>query len=951
MGFKPLACGFHSHTDISLDGGSTVEGKIKRAAQLGRIADCVTDHGLMSNLVPHWTAAQKLLKDKKISIPIKSIHGIEAYIIDPLRQPKVFKNGKIEPRYMHITIHFKDVEAYRYFCQLTPKMEARAVMRYGERKPLMTIEELEAISGHITLGSGCLGGLVQQNVLRGQFDWARQMYERIRHIAGPGNFFVEVFPHILDKEWHRPERDAAGTIIKPGEFVPITTVKMDEWMPEPEPCKGGIDIQKMPNQFVLDMAKRYGDPVIISLDDHYAAPEDKVVQEARIGNGQEGLKFYGTYASFTTEECAESFRRQLDVKDFDIEQWVDNSYRFVELFDKYKLESSKDRWLLPTTEMVYNVQGASSKVKLWELIKHHGRLPAATDERHKTYMDRLKYEVSVLADNGVADFLPYFFVLEDAAQYAKKNGIMWNTRGSAGGSLVLFLIGVSITDPIKYGLPFERFLTLGRIKSGSLPDIDTDWEDRDLILQYLRQKYGEQVALIATNLMLRLKSSILDVERSTKGMVSAETHIMCRAIKGAPQGVSDKDWLFGYKDKTTGAEVKGFWDESASAALRKYSTDNPEIWSTVLKCIGITKTRGIHAGGIVLTPGPVQNHMPLVLADEERGYATAYDMKSVEYVGGVKYDFLGVTTLKALGISMRSIRDTIGIDMEWGEFPHDPAVYSEIMAKDLMEAIFQLNTNIARPYVARIKPKRVLDAALITSMCRPGTLDAPSPDPSDGVEKTAATYFVDCAQGKRKAYYIHADLEALECMRETYGILIYQEQTLELFRELAGYSYEQAEEVRRGIGKKDKDLLNKHSAVLKQKCIERGWTEKQASRLFDSIEASAKYSFNKSHATSYAIVAYNGCYLKHHYPLHFWKGELTVHSDDHDKIREYLSECRKYVLPVDVVRSHPTDWIIEGEALRPPLCLIKGAGALGVSALKRFIETDIDKLEVGDAVE
>ena len=1302
MKFKPLACGFHSHTDASLDGGSTVDAKIKNAAKLGRIADAVTDHGIMSALVPHWSAANKLYKDKKIDTPIKSIHGIEAYIVDPDRPAKVLKNGKVEPKYMHLTIHFKTARAYQYFCKLTPKMEERAIVRYGERKPLLLLEELEPISGEITLGTGCLVGPVQKNFLAGRSDLAEKMYLRLRALAGPGNLFAEIFPHIISHEWKKPERNAKKEIVKAGEFVGATQKRDDDAIDPPfeaDPCTGLVDIQKHPNAFVMSLALKYGDPIVISLDDHYACKEDKVVQEARLGNGREDWKFYGcmqedvkvrmadgslvriadvnegdlvlsfdiktkrtiaarvikkmtkqaakdhffdfemkrrygqphslcatpnhyiwtdngwskigesdhgyrlsnlfsdpfkecldgimlgdgsisaagsnksffglsyshtekfgnsvkwlankidcswrikdtsgsfpgarpavclakyddmfatersrwypdgrkkiphdlkltprsvawwisddgsrqtvktrggklrksptellklytsgfseqdvdflvrlldrdlgirarrwtdknkysiiivpqgeyrklsnivaqfvhpdfkyklaelcrdtpfcddstefvsksvskitlsgapaisvskkynekfdlqiegsacffandllvhnSYHSPTTEYCAEQLQKQLGVSDKTIEEWVDNSYQFVDLFKDYKLETSKDRLLLPTTEMVYGIN-TSSVGKLHELIKLHGRMPPEDSPQYATYKERLDYEISVLTDNKTADFLPYFFVLEDAARYAKSQKIMWNTRGSAGGSLVIYLLGVSITDPIKYDLPFERFLTLGRILSGSLPDIDSDWQDRTVILEYLAKKYGDKMSLIATDMMMRLKTSILDVERSTAGFVSLDTANMCKMIPGAGQGMSDKDWLFGYTNRDTGSHIKGFWEEDkpGSILLREWATKNPVMWQTVQKCIGICKTRGVHPGGVVLTPGPVENYAPLI--QMKQGLATAYSMKSAETIGLVKYDFLGVSTLKALGIAMNSLESHTGVPLEWREFDHDPRVYSEIIAKDLLTGIFQMSGGAVRAVAKQINPKNIRDIALWISLRRPGAMDAPSPDPKDPVTVTASDYYIMCAQGRREPYYIHEDLKGI--LGDTYGVIVTQEQGLKLFRVLADYTYEMAEVVRRAIGKKEKDLLSVHSSILKQKCIARGWTEAQAQKLYESIEASARYSFNMAHAVAYAIVGYNGCWLKLNHPVHYWKGELTVHSDDHDKLREYLTECRDMILEIDIMKSDPVEWIVEGDKLRPPLSLMKGAGTNNTANIKRVISGAWDQI-------
>lgn len=948
--FKPLACGFHSHTDASLDSPGTVNSKIIQAFKLGNIANCVTDHGTMSALVSHNDACKKLLKDKKIESPIKSIHGIEAYVVDSLRPTKTQKNGIEVPQYYHLTIHFKTQAAYKYFCMLSPVMNARAVVKYGEVKPLLKLEELEPISGQITIGSGCLIGPVQKNVLNGRSDWAEQMYVKLRDLAGPGNFFAEVFPHLLNKDWRKPLRGQGNIIIEPGKFVPITSVR--EWDPnstDQEPCtvNGAMDIQKDPNLFVIKMAEKYGDPIVISLDDHFACEHDYETQCVKISGGKEDWKFSNSYHMYSSEECAKNLKEQLDVTDKQIEEWIDNSYKFVDLFNDYKMETADDRWLLPTTEMVYNIKDSSTD-KLNEIINRVGRLPSPEHPDYKSRKERLDYEVSVLRDNGVADFLPYFFVIEDVANYCRKTGLLFNCRGSAGGSYVLYLMGVSITDPFKYNLPFERFLTLGRIKSGSLPDIDFDVQERDPVIAYLKNKYGDRCSLIATNLLMRLKSSILDVERSRLGQVRRETSVMCAMLSGASQGQNDIEWLNGYKNKDTGAHVPGFLEDmqdSNAQTLRDYIKNNPAIWETVLRCIGINKSRGVHAGGVIIAPEPIQNYMPTIMTN--KGMATAYDMKGVERVGGVKFDFLGVSTLHSIGIALKSIRETEGVDIQWDEFPHDPAVYSDIIHKDKLAGIFQINTKTVRPYVLATKPKSISDISTLTALLRPGAMDAPAPNPA--FSGTAAEYYVAAAQGKQPAYYIHEEVRHI--FEPTLGVCILQEQLLQTFRDIAGYSYEDAEVCRRAVSKKDKNALELHIGILKNKCLERGWNQDQANLLADTLIKSAGYSFNASHSCSYAIVAYNGCWLKKHYPLHFWKGELTVNSDNHEKIKNYFDEFKHYLLPLSAAKSHPTDWVIEGKGLRPPLCLINGCGEKSLEILKRFIDTPLNQLESSDSAD
>ena len=978
--FKPMACGYHEHTDVgSLDGGSAPDSKIIRADKLGRIASCVTDHGTMNALATHWFSAKKLAKDKKTERKIQSIHGIEAYIIDDTREPTVLKNGKVEPKYVHLTIHFKTQTAYEYFCRLSPKMEERGIIRVGELKPLMTFEELEPISGQITIGSGCLVGAVMKNIndfsmtAEERIKAAERQYDRIAALAGPGNFFVEVFPHKVDENWHRPEFDKKEKkkMIKPGYFEPI----LEKYHVCGSHCDGVQhfvdecghktiirDLQKFANLFVIDRAKKLGHPILISEDNHFASPEDYLVQEVRLGNGKDRWKFKNSYHMADSNEWAANLKEFLGVEDRDIEEWIDNSYLFVDQFKDYKFKTSDDQILLPTMEMVYGIQELNTVDKFWQLVQKHNKMPAREDPLYQVYKDRMDYELSVLVDNKKADFLPYFYVLEDAAEFARANDITFTCRGSAGGCLAMFLLNISITDPIKYDLPFERFLTLGRIEAGTLPDADTDWQGRDVILNYLASKYGDQVALISTNMLLRLKSSIKDVERSFLGKVRPETEIMLKNISGAAAGQTDKDWLFGYKDKSTGEHVPGFWEDKEdpfAVQLKKYSEDNAKIWTSAMRCIGVTRGKGIHAGGVIISHRPVCDFFPLIKT--EQGFATAFEMKAVESVGGVKYDFLALETLDSLGISIKSLKEETGTRLVWKEFPHDPRVYTEIIHKGLLAGIFQLNTPTVRPYVLRIKPSSILECAATTALVRPGSLDAPSPDPRDpytGARKGsnenihAAEYFVRCREGTKKAYYIHPELEAI--LGETYGVIVYQEQTLRIFRDLAGYTYATAEDVRRAISKKVQALMDLHLGVLKEKCLGRGWSEEQVKRLCDSISASANYSFNKSHSVAYAIIAYNECWFKFNHPMHFWKGKMTVATAKHEKLKKFLAECEVPILPVDVINSDPIEWKIEGKSLRPPLSLLGKVGFTAATHLSHFIHMPLSaflKLNVRDIEE
>lgn len=940
--FKPLACGFHSHTHFSLDSAGVPELRIQEASRQGRIADCVTDHGVMSGILPHYMASKKMYKDKKIEKPIKSIHGIEAYIIDEDRPWKEFKNGKKEPNYYHLTIHFKTAEAYLYFCKLTPKMEERAIIKYGERKPLMYISELEPVSGQIIIGSGCLLSPIQKNVLSGRSDIARSNYIKLRSIAGKGNFFVEVMPHCIDHEWVKPKRDSHRKIIEEGKFIPIdpSMIRRDADAIDSEPClisPGiGIDIQKNPNEFAIKMAKEFGDPIIISLDDHFARPEHKALQEMRMGNGTEDWKFYNSYHMLTSDEAATILQKQLGVSDRDIEEWIDNSYLFVDQFKDYKLITNSNGWQLPNTETIYGIK-LDPKEKLFELIEKHGKMKKPDDKNYQVYKDRLDYEISVMSENGTADFLPYVLLLEDLAEECKRKGQLVNLRGSGCGSLLYYLIGMSITDPIKYNLPFERHLTLGRIKSGALPDADVDFENRDFGVSYVREKYKENFALIATDVGIKIKTAILDTVRSIKGEVDFDTMMMCKKIPNMPQGFNTKDFLYGKTDKETGEYTPGYLEIEDGRELLVFSKQNPEVWKTIETATNITKTRGVHPGGVIISPVPVNEFLPVIKNKEN--IVTAYNMKGVEEVGGVKYDFLTVDALEAISVAFKSIKEMEGKEYTWDELPHDPKVYEEIIHKGKLVGLFQINTSTMRPYVIEMKPKNIVEISNILALVRPGALDAKAPDPD--FKGSAADYYKAAVNGKVKVKLIHEDLH--EIFGDTYGINLFQEQTLQVFRDLAGYTYETAEGVRRGVAKKERDVLEKHMGALRDSCLSRGWTINQCNSLVESLMASSNYSFNRGHSTSYAIVCYNMAYLKYHHPMHFWKGMLTTTGGDEKKLKNLLSECGHLILPVDINKSDPQEWLIEGDKIRPPLLLLKGCGEKGVINLHRFIKLPLDE--------
>ena len=468
-------------------------------------------------------------------------------------------------------------------------------------------------------------------------------------------------------------------------------------------------------------------------------------------------------------------------------------------------------------------------------------------------------------------------------------------------------------------MPFERFITLDRIlKANTPPDIDSDFSDKELVMKHRKEKYGDRIAALSINTNMKLKNSIKDGERAIYGKVRPETNTMCFSFPGIPQGISELQWLFGYEDKETGDHVPGFWEQSD--VLRDYASNNSEVWKIVVECLGVMRNKGSHPCGVLIAPTAIHNYFPLtwIGTKNDGQLCVGFDPRSLEWAGGMKYDFLGVKTLKTIEIAMKLIKERYGITLEWREYDHSDAVYEKIFHTGDTLGVFQYGTPTVIPYVKKIKPRNTKDLSNITALCRPGTLEAPAPD---GSGRTCAEYYIAVAQGE-KPYYIHPDMRSI--LEETNGICLFQEQFLKTLV-FSGLTLAEAEAGRRAVAKKKKEDLQKIIGGLKTRLMEnKGWTQAQVDLLGEQLIASSRYSFNKAHSQSYAIVGYNTAWLKYFYPLEFYIAELTCFADKKEKYDQYISLLRDRILMPSISNSKPDSWSIEGDKLRAPLNAIKG---------------------------
>jgi DNA polymerase-3 subunit alpha len=902
----------HSHSHYSLDGASTVKQIVDRNYELGAKYVSMTEHGNMNSGIDLYHTCKSYKKGK-----ISPILGIELYMQAPFQDEirKEFESyyrsinnwdekqadkieKKIREAYVHLTVHFKDEFAYQYFCKLTPKMEERAIVKFGERKPVCTLEELYGAAGHITICSSCLVGTVarflnweidrKENKSFKRPDLAIKAYHTIREIAGKDDFFVEIFPHEVTHNWKAGEKDGSTQ----GCFEPIPNG----------------DLQLEPNNFIRQLAKENGDRLIISLDSHFALPSQKFIQDAKLGNGREAWKFHASYHIMSTDECAPYFQKVMGATDRDIEEWVDNSYLWASRFDHFNLTMAKDRWILP--EMTEDWM-----TWLKSRLDYHGRM----NWNDPIMVTQLQKELKVFTNNGTINLISYFTVPEMVARFCRENGILMFARGSAPGSLLLYLLGVSGINPLKHDLNFERFITEGRIKSGSLPDVDMDFSDRDRVLDMLKNEFGDRFLQLSIDTKLKIKSSVKDAARFMYGEVSADIDNYCSKLPTPPQGVDEHDFVFGYED-SDGNHIDGLIEVDPN--LKELAAKYPDLWEHAQSMMGIIRQKSQHACGCIIGNVPIQEIAPTFTLNSTR--LCGLSPKFAEMVGLVKYDFLSVTMLTTLEKARSNIQKQKGILVDLDNLPDEAEVYRRLGNGDTV-GVFQLDTPTVRPGLAKIKPTNRDGIANLTALYRPGTMDAKADD-----GRTLVEIYIACSQGE-PIRYVHQDLEPI--LKDTFGLALFQEQTLRIFRDIAGMTYEEAEVVRRAIGKKDKKTLESCTQLLKEKCLLRGWTEAQATLLMQQIMASANYSFNKSHAVSYAYIAYACAYLKTFFPIEFWAALLST-SDKGEIVGEYWSFVKDFTSPPDLNLSDAKDFsITPGNRLVAPLGLLSGIGEKGYAQL------------------
>ena len=532
-------------------------------------------------------------------------------------------------------------------------------------------------------------------------------------------------------------------------------------------------------------------------------------------------------------------------------------------------------------------------------------------EREQPYRERIAEELQIIKTMG---FAGYFLIVADFTNYAKRQGIpVGPGRGSAAGSLVAYALGITDLDPLPYNLLFERFLNPER---KSMPDIDMDFcfERRDEVIRYVRDKYGEDcVAQIITFGTLKGKQAIKDVGR-VLDFPYADTDRMAKLYPAPKQG---KD--FPLKDAL---EM-----EPRLKQLRERGEREEQLFDYALRLEGLMRHASKHAAGIVIAERPLIESLPLFV-DKDGAVMTQYPYSDVDAIGLIKFDFLGLKTLTMIRSVVRRIAEGRGVQIDVTTLPLDDRPTYKLMAKGDTVGIFQMESGGMRKVLTQLRPSTFEDVIAVLALFRPGPLDSGMVD-----------QFIKRKHGKEPIKYLHPALEPI--LRETYGVIVYQEQVMQIAQALAGYSLGDADNLRRAMGKKKKSEMEREKERFIAGALKQKLPEKLAREIFDQMETFAAYGFNKSHSAAYAVVTYQTAYLKAHYPEEFMAGLMTLEMSDTDKTYKNIAECRERgmtILPPDVNESRADFTVGQPRAdgtrpIRFGLGAVRGVGSKAIEAI------------------
>jgi len=777
---------------------------------------------------------------------IHPVIGCEVYLAPGMRQERAEVDGT---RYYHLILLAENETGYRNLVELI----SLANIEGYYYKPRIDKELLRQYHEGVIALSACVAGEIPQAILRGNNERAEALVAEYVEIFGQDNFFLEIQDH-------------------------------------------GLPEEKTVNRALREFAKKYDIGLVATNDVHYVHADDSefhdillCVQTGRTINDPDRMRFSGPdYYLKSEEEMAALFA--------DYPEALENTAKIAA---RCQVDFTFGELQLPFYPLPEHFKSDDAYLRALCEERISSRYADVTDE----IRTRLDYELDVIHGMGYAS---YFLIVWDFIVYARGHGVeVGPGRGSAAGSIVAYLLGITNIDPLRYALLFERFLNPERV---SMPDIDIDFDDinRGRVISYVKERYGEDhVAQIATFGTMGAKGAIRDVGRvlemsfsevsAITKLVPAELNITLeRALKES-------------------SDFRRLYDEDESVR---------RVIDLARRIEGLPRNISIHAAGVVIAKEPLASQVPVWVS--EGTLVTEFDKDDVEALGLLKMDFLGLRTLTIIADTVRHVRASHGIDLDVDAIPLVDEKTSQMLCDGDTGAVFQMESAGMTNLVKDLQPKGFVDLIPTVALYRPGPLGS-----------GMVTDFIDGLHGKKEVVYMHPLLESI--LKETFGVVLYQEQVMQIVQVLAGFSLGQADLLRRAMGKKKHELLMAQKEIFLQGCAKNGLETSLANHIFDLLTHFADYGFNKSHSAAYGLLAWQTAYLKAHYPVEFMAGVLTSIMDKTDKIPVYIQLCRQMgikILPPDINSSAATFGIEDG-AIRFGLAAVRNVGENAIVSMER----------------
>lgn len=780
---------------------------------------------------------------------VKPIIGMEAYLAPRRMQDR---DPKIDRSAYHLLLLAENETGYRNLLRIASAAQLEGFYQY----PRIDREFLAAHTEGLIATSGCLAAEVPQALMRQGHEAAQRCLDWYFEVFGRERFFIELQHHNI------PELHEV-------------------------------------NRALLELRQRYRAHLIATNDVHYINPEDARLQDillaiqtgALLSDPNRFRMTDPTYYLRPPDEMARLFA--------EVPEALENTLWVAE---RANVDLSPKGYHLPVFEVPggYDTQTYLRNLCEEGLQRRYGARANAPEVRQ-----RLEYELKVIHEMG---FDAYFLIVWDLCRYARSQGIWYNARGSAAGSMVAYVLDITNVEPLEHGLIFERFLNPGRI---SMPDIDLDFQDdrRNEMLAYCARRYGDdRVAQIITFGTLGARAAIRDVGR-VMDIPLSEVDRVSKLIPNTPgKPVSILEAL------EQVPELKALYEEAPYLK---------ELIDTAAQMEGSIRNAGTHAAGVIITDRPAIEYVPLhrpTGGDEDSPIKTVtqFEMSVLESLGLLKVDFLGLATLTIMQRACRLIEQRHGVHLDLSNIPTDDPRTYEFLSEGHTAGVFQLEGAGMTRYLMQMRPRTLANVIAMVALYRPGPLEfIPS--------------YIRRMHGEEPVTYRHPAMQPI--FEETYGIPIYQEQIMRAAVELAGYSLSEADDLRKAIAKKQKDKLEKHRDKFIKGAVARGMEEATAQAIFADWEEFARYGFNKAHAADYGIIAVQTAYLKAHYPVEYMTALLSASMNDSDKVAFYVADCRSMgieVLPPDINFSE-YDFSIEDRpdgraAIRFGLGAVKNVG-------------------------